>query len=270
VIRADYFVITALKTRHLDAHYPSIVGQYVSNPKDASLLGYFGFRGDNGVFAGENGQRYLFWASGNEAHYMATTLKTENWEGISVARIDLQITITCLDADYLIEHIQPNKSYKSTLIVNLNDKGSTLYVGSPTSRIRLRIYNKTAQSGLQPDEGGEYIRFELQCRDSYADKAYTALRNNMARAFFTMYVKKMLDTYTTNIVQSSLASFNEELFVGDFRENKEDRLLRKKRWIEQTVLPSLRRMLVEDKDYVDKIIDRLYNDGEQENGSDKY
>jgi len=259
MIRTDYFVITMLRNARLDAHYPSIVGQYVHKPREERVMQYYGFRGNNGVFVGQSDDRVIVWSSGAEAHYVAKTIDTTLTESYSVARMDLQITITSLDADYMIEYIQPAKVYKATKIVNLNEKGTTLYIGAPTSRVRLRVYNKTAESGITPDTGGEYVRFELQCRNQYADKSFVALRNNMLRSFFLMILKKMVDAYTYKLVEGAIRSSEEELFTDDFPSTKDDPIARKKRWLEQSVLPALRRLLVEDKEYVDNFIKSLYH-----------
>jgi DNA relaxase NicK len=175
-----------------------------------------------------------------------------------------------LDADYMIEYIQPPKVYKATKVVNINEKGTTLYVGAPTSRVRLRVYNKTAESGIVPDSGGEYVRFELQCRNQYADKAFVAFRNNMARSFYLMILKRMVDSYTFRLVEGAIRSADEELFTDDFPVSKDDPISRKKRWLEQSVLPALRRLLVEDKDYVDNFIRLLYDGGDDPLDTDMY
>jgi hypothetical protein len=152
----------------------------------------------------------------------------------------------------------------------LHEKGTTLYVGAPTSRVRLRIYNKTAESGIVPEGGGEYVRFELQCRDQYADKAFVAVRNNMARSFYLMMLKKMIDTYTLKLVEGAIRAADEELFVDDFPASKDDPVARKKRWLEQSVLPALRRLLVEDKEYVDNFVKLLYNGAGDGSDTDTY
>jgi len=262
MICTDYFVITMPRNVSADAHYPALVGQYVSKPKEERIMQYYGFRGDNGIFVGQSEDRIMVWSSGNEAHYVARTINTGIFESYSVARMDLQITITSLDADYMIEYIQPAKTYKATKIVNINEKGTTLYVGSPSSRVRLRIYNKTAESGIVPDSGGEYVRFELQLRNQYADKGFVAFRNNMARSFYLMMIKRMIDTYTYKLVEGAIRSSEEELFTDNFPSSKDDPLSRKKRWLEQSVLPALRRLLVEDREYVDNFIQSLYNGGD--------
>jgi hypothetical protein len=270
MIRTDYFVITMPRDASADAHFPSIVGQYVSQPQQDRIMQYHGYRGKNKVFVGQSEDRLMIWSSGQNAHYVAKTLKTDIFESYSVARMDLQITMTSLDADYMIEYIQPNKVYKCTKITNLHEKGTTLYVGAPTSRVRLRIYNKTAESGIVPEGGGEYVRFELQCRDQYADKAFVAVRNNMARSFYLMMLKRMIDAYTFKLVEGAIRSADEELFVDDFPSSKDDPVARKKRWLEQSVLPALRRLLVEDKDYVDNFVKMLYNGAGDELDANTY
>jgi hypothetical protein len=270
MIHTDYFVITMPRSVSADAHFPSIVGQYVSQPQQDRIMQYYGYRGKNKVFVGQSSDRIMIWASGQNAHYVARTLKTDLFDGYSVARIDLQVTMTSLDADYMIEYIQPNKVYKCTKITNLHEKGTTLYVGAPTSRVRLRIYNKTAESGIRPESGGEYVRFELQCRDQYADKAFVALRNDMTRSFYLMMLKRMVDAYTFNLVEGAIRSADEELFIDDFPASKDDPLSRKKRWLEQSVLPALRRLLVEDRDYVDNFIKLLYDGADDGSGMDTY
>jgi hypothetical protein len=60
-------------------------------------------------------------------------------------------------------------------------------------------------------------------------------------------------------LQSAIQSSDEELFTDDFPQNKDDPVARKKRWLEQSVLPALRRLMLEDKDYVDSFIGMLYN-----------
>jgi hypothetical protein len=270
MINTDYFVITMQRNSAIDAQYPSLIGQYVSQPKEDRLMQYYGFRGNNGVFVGQSDDRIMVWSSGKYAHYVARTIKTDITDGYSVARMDLQITMTALDADYMIEYIQPSKVYKCTKIKNLHEKGTTLYVGAPTSRVRLRIYNKTAESGITPESGGEYVRFELQCRDQYADKAFVAVRNNMARSFYLMMLKRMIDSYTYKLVEGAIRSADEELFTDDFPTGKDDPIARKKRWLEQSVLPALRRLLLEDKDYVDNFVKLLYNGTEDVSGTDTY
>jgi len=132
------------------------------------------------------------------------------------------------------------------------------------------VYNKTAEAEIYPDGGGEYVRYELQCRNQYADRAFVALRNNMVRAFYLMILKRMVDTFTFGTVKSAIEASDEELFVDDFPNNTDDPVERRKRWLERSVFPAMRRMLLEDKDYLDSFIDRLYNSASNDDNTDMY
>jgi len=270
MIRADYFVITFERNTSSEAQLPSLFGFYVRNGSEARIMNYHGLRGNNNVFVGENYNRIMVWASGKEAHYVATTIKTEALGNYSVARIDLQVTMSVLDADYMIECIQPSKVYKAIKITNIGEKGTTLYVGAPTSDLRLRVYNKSAEASIYPDGGGEYVRFELQCRNRYADKAFVALRNKMVRAFYLMILKRMIDSYNHKLVESAIREYDEELFVDTFPESKDDPLERRKRWLENSVYPAMKRMLLEDREYLDNFFNRLYNQDSDDEGTYKY
>jgi hypothetical protein len=92
----------------------------------------------------------------------------------------------------------------------------------------------------------------------------------MVRSFYLMVLKRMVDGYTYKLVESAIRSAEEELFTDNFPSSKDDPLSRKKRWLEQSVLPALRRLLVEDKDYVDNFVNWLYNGDNEDTDRDKY
>ena len=270
MIHADYFVITFEKNNTTEAHLPRLFGLYVHNGREARMMNFVGLRGSNNVFVGESHNRIMIWASGSQAHYVATTIPTDRLGSYSVARIDLQVTITVLDADFMIDAIQPSKVYKASKIINIGEKGTTLYIGAPTSDLRFRIYNKSAESGIFPDVGGEFARFELQCRNRYADKAFVALRNKMVRAFYLMITKRMIDAYNHKILEGAIREYDEELFVDTFPTGKDDSLSRRKRWLEHSVFPAMKRLLLEDREYLDNFIDRLYNQDNSDDETYKY
>jgi hypothetical protein len=85
-----------------------------------------------------------------------------------------------------------------------------------------------------------------------------------------MMLKKMIDAYTFKLVEGAIRSADEELFVDDFPTSKDDPVARKKRWLEQSVFPALRRLLVEDREYVDNFINRLYNGDNDADNTDIY
>ena len=92
----------------------------------------------------------------------------------------------------------------------------------------------------------------------------------MARSFYLMMLKKMIVAYTFKLVEGAIRSADEELFVDDFPTNRDDPINRKKRWLEQSVLPALRRLLVEDKEYVDNFVKLLYDGTGDISGTDTY
>lgn len=57
-----------------------------------------------------------------------------------------------------------SKSTSAMYINTLGEKGETLYIGAPSSKIRLRIYDKAAEQGLDED----WTRIELQVRGKQA------------------------------------------------------------------------------------------------------
>ena len=97
----------------------------------------------------------MYQASGSWAHAIARKLdRLLPVEGRSVARIDVQATLAVHDADAIIRTTVPNRRYKGTLIQTVFGKGATLYVGAPSSDARLRLYNKSAESGEYPEAAG--------------------------------------------------------------------------------------------------------------------
>lgn len=80
--------------------------------------------------------------------------------------------------------------------------GQTLYVGSPKSDARLRIYDKASEQGIAPEqrEGySDWTRFELQLRGDVARVAYSQLKKyaeglglvSSLAALFASYIRSM-------------------------------------------------------------------------------
>ena len=80
----------------------------------------------------------------------------------------------------------------------------------------------------------------------------------------------MVDAYSFKLVDGAIRSADEELFVDDFPSSKDDPVSRKKRWLEQSVLPALRRLLIEDRDYVDNFVKLLYDGSGDGTNTDTY
>jgi len=143
-VQADYLVATV----PLNSVDEQRLDDFAKMTFEGVLKKFYGYRGfmlDN-LYIGDNGDRMMLMASGAKAQEAIKLIDTK-WPGLSVARLDIQLTIYVADADSVIRGIMPATAYKSVRLTNLNERGSTLYVGSPKSRCRLRVYNKTAQLG---------------------------------------------------------------------------------------------------------------------------
>jgi len=257
----DYAVLTVPLTESVEAMYPSLLGALILEPREpAKLYGYNGFRYGK-TFVGQGASRVLICATGSATPVLFERLARLNLHGIpvSAARIDVQLTMVSSNADYLINRVIPNARYQAIRIQGVNSPGATLYIGSPRSELRARIYNKSAESGSYPDDGqGEYVRFELQMRDSYADKMYVALRGGYPRALYLSLIRRMVDPFTYAMVESELPH-DEQRLEPCFVDDSESWVARRKRWVETQVVPGLRKLIAYDPSYLDVLIALLYN-----------
>jgi hypothetical protein len=231
----------------------------LQNGRDMAFRGFTGRQLD-GLFFGYRpyDDRIIVQAVGRQSNAgIAAIMEYAANRALSVARFDAQVTFPVDNADNIILFAQPNKRYQAMRISNLRERGETLYVGSATSAYRLRVYNKSAQSGITPDKG-EYIRFEITFRNSLADSAYKAYTEGNIEAYFLGYLSKMIDTVTLNTVRYVLdknMTIRPELFETD----NNDSLGRTKMWLEQTVMPCLQKLSARDPEYVRNFIDMLDN-----------
>ncbi len=249
-VKADYLVVTVPlgsvdEEKLRDFAKMSIDGEF------RRFYGYAGFLKDK-FFVGDNGNRMLLQSTGSRSDEIIPLIDT-SWIGISVARIDIQLTILVADADSIISQTFPAKSYKAVRMVNLGERGSTLYVGSPKSRVRLRIYNKTAESGEDLINGMERLRFELQLRDDYADRCLINLKAGSGDMFFRYYVSRMTDGYITSLIDRSF-QHSDMLHMVETESQKSDDT--RKDWLEHSVFPALMKLAVYDKDYVRDFLNR--------------
>jgi hypothetical protein len=250
-VKADYLVATV----PLASLNQDVLNELASLTIDGTFrrcYGYAGFVKDN-LFVGDNGSRLLLQATGSRANEAISLIET-SWPGLSVARIDIQLTVLVGDADALIAGTMPPKPYKAIRISNLGERGSTLYVGSPSSRCRLRIYNKTAESGEERIAGMERLRVELQLRDDYADRGLINMKANTGDMFFRHYVSRMTDGYITAIIDKA---FRHSDLVGMVDTVTEKSVDSRKQWLEHSVLPAIQRLSVYDKEFVKEFIARL-------------
>jgi len=257
MLRADFLVLTWPRTVAAEAAYPVIMSYWILDPKPALLYGFRGYRSGK-VFIGEREDRYLIQATGAIAHDVALAFPLPVDHELSVARIDVQTTFVVRDADFFISACEPGKAYKAVRWSAVGEPGQTLYVGAPSSDCRLRIYNKTAESGIKPLGLGDFIRFEIQFRNRYADRMFRAIRARAPKFPFLSHLRKMVDNFAFETVKNHLESIEDELFPEE--EYKEmDAISRRKLWLEKSVIPALRKVIAEEPEYLQTFLKILDN-----------
>lgn len=245
----DYFVATMARTKAIEAIEPNILARF-RDGKKVELYGYTGVTSRKITYAvSRDGLRSLIAGTGTVAHDAATlffSLATKT-ESISIARIDVQETIRIIDPDRTIAFLSPKRVYKATRISAVNDEGETLYVGSPHSRARLRIYNKSAESGLV-DGDMKFLRIEVQLRDVYADIAYRKWQDGKLDEVISFWLKKMLTDASARDMLKLAEMFNTNVSF-DVGEHETDWLERRKVWFERCVVPAMAKLFIADPDY---------------------
>jgi hypothetical protein len=261
MLRADFLVLTVPRSPAAEALYPVMLSYWLPDPKPSSLYGFIGYRSGK-IFIGEREDRYLIQATGSIAHDVALAFPLPTEHELSVARIDVQTTFVVRDADFFISVCEPSKVYKSVRWSAVGEPGQTLYVGAPSSDCRLRIYNKTAESGIKPLDSGDFIRFEIQFRDRYADRMFRAIRARAPKLPFLSHLRKMVDRFTFDTVKRHLESLEDELFPEETI-IETNAISRRKAWIERSVIPALRKVLAEEPEYWEvftKLLDNPLNE----------
>lgn len=249
----DYFVATMPIDRQVEAIYPRVYAPFAEG-EVRSLYGYKVRVVDNvGIGTNYDYDRVMVFGTGERAQYAMAMVQTINPEQLSVARIDVQVTMVVPNADSVIAWVQPAKAYKAVRWSAVGESGSTLYVGAPSSNARLRIYNKSAESGKKPDDQSEYLRVEVQLRNRYADQAYKAITEGKIEGVWQKWVRQMLHPDdASGMILRALGS--ECAYYALHPEEKEDWVARRKRWFEQSVVPAVRRLLAADPDYLETVI----------------
>jgi hypothetical protein len=239
----DWITVTHPDGVALDAYTPVLIDRLMRGRAEQwkHRTGAYGWRAKQ-VFIGsyDNG-RMIIEASGAMAQVaipvIAAILPAD---GLSVARLDAQATVAVPDADKMIKSVIPSRRYKCSLITNLWDTGATLYVGAPSSDRRLRVYNKTAESGEVPSEGGEWLRVEVQARDRYADRLYKSYLKGALTGVYLEYVRAMADDVMYRLLRDSVCDLSAPMWDED--EDATDWVARRARWLRETIVPALRKL----------------------------
>jgi hypothetical protein len=250
-VKADFVVVTVPLTSLTNDELESFASMQIGG----ELKKFYGYRGYmlDQIFVGDNGDRMMLQAAGARADDLLSLINSK-WQGLSVARLDIQLTILVGDADSIIRSTMPPTVYKAVRMLNLNERGATLYVGSPKSRCRLRMYNKTAQLVEERVGDMEKLRIELQLRDDYADRGMINMLAGAGNMFFRYYVAKMTDGYITTLVDKAFKYSDMVAMVEVKPDRVEDG---RKVWLEQSVLPALMKLAVYDREYYENFLRKL-------------
>lgn len=226
-------------------HALSAVQSLGNTYKRRSLLGFDGWE-SGGCFVGSNDTMHYAQFAGkyaNDAYHMLEHPK------VNISRIDLQVTVQ-YDIELIKEGryqyaraIYHNKSLpehrQRRIHLYAGSNGSdTIYLGSPSSDVRGRIYNKDKQSQDKAYERS--WRYEVVYRDRYAANVFRAVVSATTEA-------------AAIILAETLRWFSERgVTVLDVR-TEDTRAInppkppatdveRKLRWIKNQVVPTIRKL----------------------------
>lgn len=236
------FVSISFAGKHL-ATYANRAAEISGEPPFSfSLAGYQGLNFKNVGFIGydtvKNRTLLSLYGSASE-----TLIVGFNETDVKVNRLDLQKTVETVNPDSVIEAVaRDTVPYKRILVKPIGDTGNTLYVGSPHSEKRLRLYNKSAQTG---DKSGNLLRIEMVFRASTANAVWTIWRQ-IGKEERDEYTKKEILKRAPSLLGLGLINLPSVNVVLPPREGS------MREWIENIVKPAMVRLAVRDPLLIDE------------------
>jgi hypothetical protein len=219
---------------------------------------------DGGAFVGVGEQMGKYHAmlqlSGGLAdkHGPALIAGHEVGENGNCSRVDLQITCSGkIDLDQLAGDLTGRYRGQVTIYKTLQggQVGDTLYLGSPKSDKRIRIYHKA---------GG--TRFECQYRRDYALSVFMALRNGGGKTvrqviagFLLHEVGKVSDSIPSNPALNDITKSLQTWTGGAIIPTSNTRAIgNTERWLRKTVMGVLLRECESNPDFKRELLARIY------------
>jgi len=221
------------------------VQRYGNTYKRRSLLGFDGWE-SGGCFVGSNDTTHYAQFAGkyaNDAYHFLDHPK------VHISRIDIQITVKYSNellregryqyarAVHHNKGLLPHRQRKIHLYAG-SDGSDTVYVGSPSSDMRGRIYNKAKQSKEPAYERS--WRYEVVYRNEYASSMFRRIIN-AANEATAIILSETLNWYRERGVIVLDVGNDGGNTVAPPKPPKSD-VDRKLRWIRNQVVPTIRKL----------------------------
>jgi len=213
--------------------------------KRRSLMGFDGWE-SGGSFVGSNETMHYAQFAGkyaNDAYHFVSHPK------VHIARIDLQITVQ-YDVELPKEGryqyaraLHHNKSLpkhreRKIHLYAGSDGSDTVYVGSPSSDLRGRIYNKEKQSGEAAYQRS--WRYEVVYRNEYADSMFRRI-NTANDQTTAIILQEVVTWYSERGIMVLGVGLQTGHTVKPPKQPKSD-VERKLRWVKTQVVPTIRKL----------------------------
>lgn len=163
-------------------------------------------------------------------------------------RIDLAVTVKPKGevSDAIRTHYDEARAYRKLNRPSLdvrailgNDKWQTVYIGSRSSDLFARIYDKGAESGLSDYDGS--IRYEVEVKGKVADRCFTTLGATSDRAAWIRNV--VHQHFARRGVEPAFGPLDPGLRINAIRPITTD--ASRLRWLAETVKPTVERLLID-------------------------
>jgi Replication initiation factor len=213
--------------------------------KRRSLLGYDGWE-CAGCFIGSNETTHYAQFAGK---YANDAYRFLDHPKVHISRIDLQLTV-----QYSIELIKEGRYQYARAVhhnkgllqhkqrkVNLyagSDGGDTVYLGSPSSDVRGRCYNKARQSGEAVYERS--WRYETVYRNEYACNVYRSVIDSGDAAATSIYQEVIAWWAKRGVIILGLELGGADVIAAPNPPRTD--VQRKLRWIKNQVIPTIRKL----------------------------
>jgi len=213
--------------------------------KRRSMLGFDGWE-SGGCFVGSSETMHYAQFAGKYAHDAYLRLDHPK---VHVSRIDVQITVQ-YDTDLIkegryqyaraIHHNKglPEHRRRKIHLYAGSDGADTVYVGSPSSDVRGRVYNKAKQSNEQAYERS--WRYEVVYRNEYASNLYRRIvsENDAASGFICQEVVAWYRERGITVLDVGYKHANP---IAPPKQPTSD-VARKLRWVKTQVVPTIRKL----------------------------